>query len=113
MLVAVAVLLGVVGALAMRGYIALSFNESVSEGSREAFMIVLLVIASSCWVAATICFGLGIVRWALRPYQGQAAKRSERLEAVLQLISETVMVSETAKRIAFREGDRQTLRNTI
>ena len=58
-------------------------------------------------------FALGVIRWALVPYQDQLKRQSDRVEAMLQLVSENIMISETAKRIAFREQDRRMLRDAI
>ena len=70
-------------------------------------------IAYICYAAAAVFFTMGVIRWALVPYQDQLKRQSDRVEAMLQLVSENIMISETAKRIAFREQDRRMLRDAI
>src|SRR5690606_15492874 len=68
-------------------------------------------------LAAIILFAVGVIRWAVfGPASVGVAQQSRddaEMVGLLRSINDRLLISDTAKRIAYREQDRETLRKAI
>jgi hypothetical protein len=80
----------------------------------RAGMILLLLVPA---LMAVVYFMIGVIRWAVYGASGQsqhmANPRHDEMIDLLRSINERLLVSDTAKRLAYREQDREALRRAI
>ena len=82
---------------------------------RDVLAYALFAIPTLLIGAALVTGGIGTIRWAIYGKDATSARsgHQEEFSEVLAQISDRLMVSETAKRIAYREHDIEVLRKTI
>ncbi len=80
-------------------------------------VLLLVVIGSAIFLTATFLFCVALIRVALSGTRfvqwTELASKADELHELLRSINDRLLISEVAKRIAFREKDRQALRNGI
>lgn len=107
-----------VTAFAMASVSQSSLSLPEDDGTTRAVITLLLVgIGTILVVTGTALLIVGSVRWAMYGGDGKAPSGTGGLGAdaidLLRSINERLLLSETAKRIAYRHEDIETLRNTI
>ena len=113
MLVAYAVILCATGLIVQKLVTAITEAEQLSQAAGAVISAVSNVVSGACYLAATIFFGLGIIRWAMLPYQHQTARRQQQIEAALRSINDTLMISDATRRIVFRDRDLRMLEKYV
>ena len=95
---------------------AIVFQEG-QEQTRTVVVVLFLVLATALGAAGLAMLIIGSVRWAMYGKKGAAAASGgvggDEVATLLRSINERVLLSDTAKRIAYRHEDIQSLRKTI
>ncbi|MAE66822.1 MAG: hypothetical protein CMJ18_21395 [Phycisphaeraceae bacterium] len=95
--------------------VAASPTSTVADdpGAVQTGVVVTTTLNHLCRIAAAVLFSIGIIRWAIRPHQQEMAERQQRLEHAVGVVAENLLISETAKRIAFRDLDRHVIQDEV
>ncbi|MCC7145891.1 MAG: hypothetical protein IT443_05550 [Phycisphaeraceae bacterium] len=114
MLLALAVILGI-----------LAYNSTLSATSSAAAapqppntlwamgIVLLWLLTSISGLTGLVLLAVSAIRWAIAPLEDSLQKGFADLTPLLTSLNERLLISETAKRIVYREKDRQVLRQAI
>lgn len=90
--------------------------DHITFDARAAQVIITYVLFAPATILALIGLAMvliGSVRWGVYGARAHAPGTTENLETLLQSINQRLLLSETAKRLAYRTEDIQALRATI
>ena len=94
--------------------VALFRSGDVPEGANAIIMAyVVYTLPIMLAIGGTVMMIIGAVRWGIYGRDAVGAPWTRNLAALLNSINERILLSETAKRIAFRHDDLELLRKTI